>query len=44
MAASMIRNLEAKTGKDLPSSRLQKHGQIVKLLKQEQGVTTASPT
>ncbi len=46
MAASMIRNLEAKTGKDLPgwleitrASGLDKHGAIVKLLKQEHGVT-----
>ncbi len=46
MEASMIRNLEAKTGKDLPgwleitrASGLAKHGQVVKLLKQEHGVT-----
>lgn len=46
MAESMIRNLEAKTGKDLGAwlgitraSGLEKHGAIVKLLKQEHGVT-----
>ena len=46
MAATMIRNLAAKTGKDLPawleitrSSGLAKHGAMVKLLKHEHGVT-----
>lgn len=46
MAASMIANLEAKTGKALSAwlkitraSGLEKHGQIVKLLKSEHGVT-----
>lgn len=46
MAASMIANLEDKTGKDLASwlkitraSGLEKHGQIVKLLKSEHGMT-----
>jgi len=46
MAATMIRNLEAKTGKDLAawleitrSSGLAKHGAMVKLLKQEHAVT-----
>jgi len=46
MAASMIANLEEKTGKDLAgwleitrASGLEKHGQIVKLLKSEHGMT-----
>lgn len=46
MAASMIANLQEKTGKTLPqwlkvtrASKLEKHGQIVKLLKEEHGVT-----
>ncbi|MEM7350025.1 MAG: DUF4287 domain-containing protein [Acidobacteriota bacterium] len=46
MAETMIRNLEAKTGKALPAwleitraSGLEKHGAIVKMLKQEHGVT-----
>ncbi len=46
MAASMIANLEEKTGKDLAggleitqASGLGKHGQIVKLLKSEHGMT-----
>jgi hypothetical protein len=46
MAASMIANLEEKTGKDLAgwleitrASGLDKHGQIVKLLKSEHGMT-----
>lgn len=46
MAASMITNLEAKTGKDLAgwleitkACGLEKHGQIVKLLKSEHGMT-----
>lgn len=46
MAASMIANLEDKTGKDLAgwleitkASGLEKHGQIVKLLKSEHGMT-----
>lgn len=45
-AASMIRNLPEKTGKDLESWRkvvadsgLEKHGQIVKMLKTEHGVS-----
>ena len=46
MAESMIRNLEAKTGRNLAgwlaitrASGLEKHGAIVKLLKQQHGVT-----
>ncbi len=46
MAASMIANLETKTGKPLAdwivitrASGLEKHGQIVKLLKTEHGIT-----
>lgn len=46
MAAAMLANLEAKTGKPLDawmtitrSSGLEKHGQILKLLKDEYGVT-----
>lgn len=46
MAASMIANLEEKTGKNLAewleitrNSGLEKHGQIVKLLKSEHGMT-----
>lgn len=46
MAASMIANLEEKTGKDLAgwleitkASGLEKHGQIVKLLKSDHGMT-----
>lgn len=46
MAASMIRNLQAKTGKTLEqwlkiagASGLEKHGQIVKYLKTEHGMT-----
>lgn len=46
MAASMVRNLEDKTGKTLEAwltvtnaSGLVKHGQIVKMLKQDHGVT-----
>jgi len=46
MAASMIANLEEKTGKDLngwleitQASGLEKHGQIVKLLKSDHGMT-----
>jgi hypothetical protein len=46
MAASMIANLEDKTGRDLAgwleitrASNLEKHGQIVKLLKSEHGMT-----
>ena len=46
MAASMIANLEEKTGKNLAgwleitrASGLEKHGQIVKLLKSEHGMT-----
>jgi len=46
MAASMIANMEEKTGKDLAgwlsitqTSGLEKHGQIVKLLKSEHGMT-----
>lgn len=46
MAASMIANLESKTGKDLASwlaitraSGLAKHGQIVKMLKSDHAVT-----
>lgn len=46
MAASMIANLEEKTGKDLAdwlkitrASALEKHGQIVKLLKSEHGMS-----
>lgn len=46
MAASMIANLEDKTGKNLAgwleitrASGLEKHGQIVKLLKSEHGMT-----
>lgn len=46
MAQSMINNLKEKTGKALPSwlkvvaaSKLEKHGQIVKHLKTEHGVT-----
>lgn len=46
MAASMIANLKAKTGKTLPqwlkltrAAKLEKHGQLVKLLKGEHGVT-----
>lgn len=46
MAAAMINNLKANTGKDLPAwlkivkaTRLEKHGQIVKHLKTEHGVT-----
>jgi predicted transport protein len=46
MAASMVANLAEKTGKSLPAwlkitraSGLEKHGQIVKLLKSEHGVT-----
>jgi hypothetical protein len=46
MAASMIANLEDKTGKDLAgwleitrASGLEKHGQIVKLLKSDHGMT-----
>ena len=46
MAATMIANLKEKTGKTLPqwlkltrASKLEKHGQIVKLLKSEHGVT-----
>ena len=46
MAASMIANLEEKTGRDLAgwleitkASGLGKHGQIVKLLKSEHGMT-----
>lgn len=46
MAAAMIANLEAKTGKPLDawmkitrSSGLEKHGQILKMLKSEHGVT-----
>ena len=46
MANSMIANLKEKTGKTLPqwlkvvgSAKLDKHGQIVKLLKSDHGVT-----
>ncbi len=46
MAASMVANLEEKTGKTLPqwvkvvkASKLEKHGLIVKHLKSEHGVT-----
>jgi hypothetical protein len=46
MAASMIQNLPEKTGKDLEAWRtvvaqsgLEKHGQIVKMLKSEHGVS-----
>jgi hypothetical protein len=46
MAAAMIANLEEKTGKTLPrwlklvkSSKLEKHGQIVKFLKGDHGMT-----
>lgn len=46
MAEKMVRNLEAKTGRSLPAwlaitadSGLEKHGAIVKWLKQEHGVT-----
>lgn len=46
MAASMIANLEEKTGKDLAgwleitrASDLEKHGQLVKFLKSEHGMT-----
>ena len=46
MAASMIANLQEKTGKSLPqwlkitkAAKLEKHGQIVKLLKTDYGVT-----
>jgi hypothetical protein len=46
MAASMIQNLPEKTGKDLATWRtvvadsgLEKHGQIVKMLKSEHGVS-----
>jgi len=46
MAAVMIQNLPAKTGKSLPqwlkivqAARLEKHGQITKFLKTEHGVT-----
>lgn len=46
MTASMIANLKEKTGKDLPAwlkittaSKLSKHGEIVKLLKTEHGVS-----
>ena len=46
MAASMVANLPEKTGKTLPAwlkivgaAGLEKHGQIVKLLKAEHGVT-----
>ena len=46
MAASMIANLKEKTGKTLPqwlkittAAKLEKHGQIVKMLKTEHGVT-----
>ncbi len=45
-AAAMIQNLEEKTGKSLPewikiaaSTKLEKHGQIVKYLKTEHGMT-----
>ena len=46
MAAAMLANLKEKTGKSLPQwlaitrkSGLAKHGQLVKLLKSEHGVT-----
>ena len=46
MAAAMINNMEAKTGKPLDAwikivktSGLEKHGQVVKMLKSEHGVT-----
>ena len=46
MTATMIANLKAKTGKSLGAwlkltraSKLEKHGQLVKLLKEEHGVT-----
>lgn len=46
MAQTMINNLKAKTGKDLKAwiqivkeSGLEKHGQIIKLLKTEHGIT-----
>ena len=46
MAASMIANLKEKTGKTLPqwlkitkAAKLEKHGQIVKMLKSDHGVT-----
>ena len=46
MAEAMINNMEAKTGKPLPewikivqSSGLEKHGQVVKMLKGDHGVT-----
>ncbi len=46
MAASMVANLKEKTGKTLPqwlkivgSMKLEKHGQIMKLLKSDHGVT-----
>lgn len=46
MAATMISNLKEKTGKTLPAwlklvkaSKLAKHGEIVKLLKSEHGIT-----
>lgn len=46
MAAAMIKNLKANTGKDMPAwlkivkkTGLEKHGQIVKHLKSEHGVT-----
>lgn len=46
MAASMIRNLEEKTGKGLPpwlkiarASGLRKHGEIIKFLKSKHGMT-----
>jgi len=46
MAATMVTNLKLKTGKTLPqwlkvtrAAKLEKHGQIVKLLKAEHGVT-----
>jgi hypothetical protein len=46
LAATMVRNLKGKTGKDLPAwlrvvkaSKLDKHGAIVKMLKSEHDVT-----
>lgn len=46
MEATMVANMKAKTGRTLPqwlkiakAARLEKHGQIVKLLKSEHGVT-----
>ncbi len=46
MAAAMVRNLQEKTGKSLPQwlkiaakSKLTKHGEIVKFLKSEHGLT-----